>query len=70
MHASILCTNNFEGVSSSGSNVHLRIVIRRLLGFVFEHNMGNKMAVMEIPFNIRDFSSVRLPIQGITAELF
>jgi hypothetical protein len=51
----------FKGVSSSDSDEDHHIVIRKLLQYTVE----TKTTIPESPLNTHDFSSIRLPTQGI-----
>jgi hypothetical protein len=58
-----------ECASSLDIDAHryVTLIIRKLLAtFYFQHTMGTKIAIWEIPLKTKDFSSIRLPIQDTT----
>jgi hypothetical protein len=41
------------------SDVHRYVIIRKLLDFLFQHMMGTNIAIPEISWNTKKFSSTR-----------
>jgi hypothetical protein len=41
-------------------------VITRVTRVYFEHTMGTKIIMLDMLLNAQDFSSVRLPAEGVT----
>jgi hypothetical protein len=51
---------------SFDSDVDNYIMTEKLLGSIFQHAMGTRIAIPEILLNTWGFSSVRLSTQGVT----